>query len=61
LGKDTIPFGKERNEIYILYLLSIADNEKDTFLYIGLYIGYLWFNLIVSANLQLNRKLTDNE
>jgi len=51
LGKDTIPFGKKRNDIYILWLLFVIDNEEDTFLYIGLYIGYLWFNLIVSANL----------
>ncbi|RGV54807.1 hypothetical protein DWW10_09910 [Bacteroides intestinalis] len=61
MGKDTIPFGKKRNDIYILWLLFVIDNEEDTFLYIGLYIGYLWFNLIVSANLWLNRKLTDNE
>ena len=45
-------FKKEISATSIFLCFIELDNERDTFLYIGLYIGYLWFNLIVSANLQ---------
>ena len=50
-GKGTIPFlNIKRQFLYFLHFIGI-DNEGDTALYIRLYIGNSWFNLILFANL----------